>query len=117
MLLNGRTTCVEAVSYYLQKIKANAHLNAFLEVYEEESLQRAAFLDAKRTAAGDCGKLHGVITGVKDVICYKGHKISAASKILENFTSVFNATVIEKLLQEDAIIIGRQNCDEFAMGS
>jgi aspartyl-tRNA(Asn)/glutamyl-tRNA(Gln) amidotransferase subunit A len=117
LLLNGQTTCVEAVSYYLKNIKANAHLNAFLEVYEEESLQRAAVLDAKRKATGECGKLHGVITGLKDVICYKGHKISAASKILENFTSVFNATVTEKLLQEDAIIIGRQNCDEFAMGS
>jgi len=51
------------------------------------------------------------------VICYKGHIVSAGSRILENFTSVYNATVVEKLINEDAIIIGRQNCDEFAMGS
>ena len=58
-----------------------------------------------------------MIIGIKDNICYKGHKVSAASKILENFESLFNATVIERLLAEDAIIIGRLNCDEFAMGS
>ena len=58
-----------------------------------------------------------MVIGIKDNICYKGHKVSAASKILENFESLFNATVIERLLAEDAIIIGRLNCDEFAMGS
>ena len=63
------------------------------------------------------GKLHGVVVGIKDVLCYKDHKVSAASKILENYTAVYSATAIEKLLAEGAIIIGRQNCDEFAMGS
>ena len=71
----------------------------------------------KRKYGLPLGKLHGVIVGLKDVICYKNHKLSAGSKILQKFRSVYNATVTELLLQEDAIIIGRQNCDEFAMGS
>ena len=62
-------------------------------------------------------QLHGVIVALKDVICYRGHKVSASSKILEGFTSIYNATVVEKLLLEEAIIIGLNNFDEFAMGS
>ena len=58
-----------------------------------------------------------MIIGIKDNICYKGHRVSAASKILDGFESMFSATVVERLLAEDAIIIGRTNCDEFAMGS
>jgi len=61
--------------------------------------------------------LHGVVVGLKDVIAYKHHPLSAASKMLENFHSIFDATVVEKLHQAGAIILGRQNCDEFAMGS
>ena len=64
-----------------------------------------------------CGKLHGVVIAIKDVICYKDHKISAASTMLKNFISIYNSTAVEKLLEEDAIIIGNCNCDEFAMGS
>ncbi len=116
-LLNGQTTCVEAVSYYLQRIEANIHLNAFLETYSEEALIQAADLDVLLQSGKLVGKLHGVIVAVKDVICYQNHPVSAASKILENFTSVYNATVVEKLIAEGAIIIGRNNCDEFAMGS
>ena len=66
---------------------------------------------------GTAGKLAGVIVGLKDNICYKGHRVSASSKILEGFESLYSATVTERLLAEDAIIIGRCNCDEFAMGS
>ncbi len=117
LLLSGRITCVEAVSFYLQNIKTNSHLNAFLEVYEDEALKYASLLDANRKSGKKSGKLHGVIVGLKDVIAYKNHKLSASSKILENFQSVYNATVTERLLKEEAIIIGRQNCDEFAMGS
>ena len=63
------------------------------------------------------GKLAGLVIALKDNICYKGHKVSASSKILAGFTSIYSATVTERLLKEDAIIIGRCNCDEFAMGS
>ena len=63
------------------------------------------------------GKLFGAVLSIKDVICYEGHQVTAASKMLEGFTSLFSATAVERLLAEDAIIIGRVNCDEFAMGS
>jgi aspartyl-tRNA(Asn)/glutamyl-tRNA(Gln) amidotransferase subunit A len=115
--MNGQITCVEAVRHYLEKISAFSHLNAWLEIYENEALEKAALLDGKRQKGEPLGRLHGVIVGLKDVICYKDHKISAASQILGNFTSVYNATATERLLLDEAIIIGRQNCDEFAMGS
>ncbi len=116
-LQNGQTTCVEAVHFYLQAIQANHHLNAFLEVFAEEALKRATVLDMQRTTNQPLAKLHGVIVGLKDVLSYKNHHLSASSHILENFTAVYDATVVEKILDEGAIIIGRQNCDEFAMGS
>ena len=116
-LLHGSTTCVEAVQYYLQQIASQQHLNAFLEVYADEAVQRASILDEQRAEVGMRGKLHGVVIGIKDVICYKNHQVSAASKILEGFVSLYSATAVERLLQEGAIIIGRHNCDEFAMGS
>ena len=116
-LQNGQTTCVEAVHFYVNAIAARPGLNAYLEVFAQEALAKAAELDAHRAGGAKMGKLHGVVVGIKDVICYKGHAVSAGSKILENFTSVYNATAVEKLLEEEAIIIGRQNCDEFAMGS
>jgi aspartyl-tRNA(Asn)/glutamyl-tRNA(Gln) amidotransferase subunit A len=110
-------TCLQAVEYYLQKIKTTNHLNAFIEVYADEALQKAKELDKKRKAGRVFGKLHGVVIGLKDVICYKDHKISASSNILKNFTSIYSATAVERLLAEEAIIIGNLNCDEFAMGS
>ena len=117
LLINGQLTCVEAVSYYLENISATLHLNAWLEVFEAEARERAERLDKERQSGARLGKLHGVIIGLKDVICFKGHKVSASSRILEGFTSVFNATATHRLIDEGAIIIGRQNCDEFAMGS
>ncbi|HKB44357.1 MAG TPA: Asp-tRNA(Asn)/Glu-tRNA(Gln) amidotransferase subunit GatA [Chitinophagaceae bacterium] len=110
-------TCLQAVEYYLQKIKATSHLNAFIEVYADEALQKAKELDEKRKAGNSLGKLHGIVVGLKDVICYKDHKLSASSNILKKFTSIYSATAVERLLAEDAIIIGNLNCDEFAMGS
>ncbi len=116
-LAAGKTTCVAAVNYFLDTIKANERLNAFTEIYAAEAIEKAARLDAKRAAGNKPGKLHGVVVAIKDVICYKGHKVTAASKILAGFESVYNATVVQKLLDEEAIIIGNCNCDEFAMGS
>jgi aspartyl-tRNA(Asn)/glutamyl-tRNA(Gln) amidotransferase subunit A len=108
---------VEAVLHYINQIKAKQHLNAWLEVFEQEAITKATILDAERNNGSLKGNLHGVVFGLKDVICYKDHKLSASSRILENFTSLFNATATQRLLDEGAIIIGRQNCDEFAMGS
>jgi aspartyl-tRNA(Asn)/glutamyl-tRNA(Gln) amidotransferase subunit A len=105
------------VKYYLDQITAHANLNVYLEVFSKEALAQAAILDAAAKQGKRLGKLHGVVIGIKDVLSYKGHAVSAASKILENYTAVYTATAIQKLLDEGAIIIGRQNCDEFAMGS
>jgi len=116
-LYAGSTTCTEMVRYYLERIAGAGHLNAFLEVYETEALERARELDARISRGETLGPLAGVIVGNKDVICYKDHKVSAASHILEGFTSLYSATAIERLLAADAIIIGSLNCDEFAMGS
>lgn len=112
----GKITCRELVQQSLNKISAKKNLNAFLEVFEKTALEKADLVDQKiknKTA----GRLAGSIVGLKDNICYKGHKVSASSKILEGFESLYSATVVERLLAEDAIIIGRCNCDEFAMGS
>lgn len=116
-LQDGQVTCVQAVQHYLNRITSTRHLNAFTGIYSEEALERAAELDAVRKTGMTIGKLHGVVIGLKDVICYKDHPISAASKILSGFTSIYSATAVERLLAEGAIIIGHLNCDEFAMGS
>ncbi len=116
-LIAGEQTCAQAVQYYLDQINKHQHLHAYLEVFAEDALARAKALDQLSEKKQLVGKLHGVVVGIKDVLCYKDHKVSAASKILENYTAVYSATAIEKLLAEGAIIIGRQNCDEFAMGS
>ena len=116
-LIAEQVTCIQATNYYLDQIKTNQNLNAFLEVFTEEAVERAKALDASRAIGNRLGKLHGVIVGIKDVLCYKDHKVSAASKILEHYIAVYSASAIQLLLDEGAIIIGRQNCDEFAMGS
>lgn len=108
---------MSSIQYYLSRINSARHLNAFVEVYAEEAINRAAELDSARASGRPIGKLHGVVIGLKDVLCYKNHKVSASSAILDGFTSTYNATAVEKLLAEEAIIIGSLNCDEFAMGS
>jgi aspartyl-tRNA(Asn)/glutamyl-tRNA(Gln) amidotransferase subunit A len=109
-------SCRQLVQYYLENIENKKHLNAFLEVYSEEALTRADEVDEK-LKQGNAGKLAGMVIGLKDNICYQGHHVSASSKILLGFESLYSATVTEKLLAQDAIIIGRLNCDEFAMGA
>lgn len=116
-LKDGSASCRQAVEYFLAKINASKHLNAFVEVYAEEALEKAEQLDHKRTAGEPMKSLHGVIIALKDIIAYKGHRLTAASKILDDFTSIYSATATQKLLDQDAIIIGDCNCDEFAMGS
>ena len=115
-LKSGLTTCKDLTEQAIKQISENHRLNAFLEVFESSALAQALVIDEK-IKSGTEGKLAGVIVGLKDNICYKGHKVSASSKILEGFESLYSATVVERLIAEDAIIIGRLNCDEFAMGS
>jgi aspartyl-tRNA(Asn)/glutamyl-tRNA(Gln) amidotransferase subunit A len=115
-LKQGSTNCKDLVYSSLSSIEEKKHLNIFLETFNESALKQADLVDAK-IKAGTAGRLAGVIVALKDNICYKNHKVSASSKILENFTSLYSSTVVERLSAEDAIIIGRTNCDEFAMGS
>lgn len=87
-----------------------------MSVFTNEALDRARLIDEK-IKQGTAGKLAGLVVGIKDVLAYNNHPLQASSKILDSFTSKFTATAVQRLLNEDAIIIGRQNCDEFAMGS
>jgi aspartyl-tRNA(Asn)/glutamyl-tRNA(Gln) amidotransferase subunit A len=116
-LEDGNTSCEQAVHFYLDKIKSCTKLNAYVHVYANEALESARVLDKQRKAGSSPGKLHGVIIGLKDVICYQDHPVSASSRSLENFISPYSATIVRRLLDEEAIIIGHLNCDEFAMGS
>ncbi|MEO0468556.1 MAG: Asp-tRNA(Asn)/Glu-tRNA(Gln) amidotransferase subunit GatA [Bacteroidota bacterium] len=115
-LSTGLLTVSDLVDFYLDRIEAHQHLNLFVEVFEEEAKEKATLIDAKR-AEGTAGRLAGLVIGIKDVICYQGHRLQASSRILDGFDSLFTATALERLLAEDAIVIGRQGCDEFAMGS
>jgi aspartyl-tRNA(Asn)/glutamyl-tRNA(Gln) amidotransferase subunit A len=114
---DGTVSCEEAVLHYLKEIAQSSHLNAYVQVYKKEALEKARLLDRQRKEGRISGKLHGVIVGLKDVIAYKDHPLTASSRILQHFVSIYHATVVEKLLQEEAILIGHLNCDEFAMGS
>lgn len=115
--MNGNTSCEEAVHYYLEQIRRQAELNAFVQVYEQEAIEHAIRLDKSRSSGQPLPPLHGVVVALKDVLCYKDHPVTAASHILEGYQSIYNATAVQKLLDAGAIIIGHTNCDEFAMGS
>ena len=115
-LSSGRVTCAALVDYYLKNIADNQHLNAFLEVWSDEAKARAIEIDGK-VKAGTAGRLAGIVIALKDVLSFRGHKVSSSSKILQGFESIYSATVVQRLLDEDAIFIGRTNCDEFAMGA
>lgn len=113
---SGETTLVQVVDYYLDNIEKQKDLNVFLEVFANDAKSKAAIIDQK-IKSGTAGKLAGMVISIKDIICYQDHKAQAGSKILEGFTSQISSTAVERALQEDAIIIGRANCDEFGMGS
>jgi aspartyl-tRNA(Asn)/glutamyl-tRNA(Gln) amidotransferase subunit A len=112
----NEVSCLRIVEDCLKKIKKGKKLNAFLEIFENEAIAKAREIDEEADRS-KLGKLAGMVIGIKDNLCYENHTVSASSKILEGFQSVYSAHVVKKLLQEDAIIIGRLNCDEFAMGS
>lgn len=101
---------------FLSEIASRKHLNAFIEVFEQEALERAKVITGK-IHSRKAGRLAGLVIGIKDMICYKDHRVAASSRILDGFVSIYSSTVVERLLAEDAIIIGRLNCDEFAMGA
>jgi aspartyl-tRNA(Asn)/glutamyl-tRNA(Gln) amidotransferase subunit A len=116
-LYAGQITCRQLVEFYLKNIEEkNTKLNAFLAVFADEALLKADEIDTK-IKNGTAKKLAGMVIGIKDLLCYKDHVSQAGSNILKDFESQFNATAVQRVIDEDAIIIGRQNCDEFGMGS
>ena len=115
LLIQDQLDLVDICKYYIQKIE-HSSTNSFIEIFKESALKKASEVNDKIKNKNQ-GALAGMIIGIKDNICYKDHEVTASSRMLNGFNSVFNATAVRRLLEEDAIIIGRLNCDEFAMGS
>ena len=117
-LASGELSSREATAAYLQAIKEKEpSIGAYLTVLEESAMKKAAEVDEKRAAGKTLSPLAGVPSGIKDNICTKGVRTTCASKMLENFVSPYNAGVIERLEEADAVLLGKLNMDEFAMGS
>ncbi|MBI3189533.1 MAG: Asp-tRNA(Asn)/Glu-tRNA(Gln) amidotransferase subunit GatA, partial [Ignavibacteriales bacterium] len=115
-LRNGETTCEHITESYLHQIEQKRHLNVFRSLFAEQATERARSID-KKLSHGTAGQLAGMVIAIKDVMNIKDHPTTCGSKILENFISPYDATIVKKLLDADAIIIGKTNMDEFAMGS
>ena len=116
-LKTGKLTCVENVKHFLANIeKKNEKYNIFLEI-NKNALREAEELDNKRMKGEEIGDFFGLVFGIKPNISTKDMTISCASKTLENYKGTFDADVVQKIKEEDGIIIGMVNCDEFASGS
>lgn len=116
-LSSGTKNLPDICEDYIRSINSrNPDINGFIH-FDESQVRRDAQSIQKKIKSGDAGKLAGFVVGIKDVICEKGKKVTCASHILHNFESTYDATVIQKLKSEDALLIGRTNMDEFAMGS
>ena len=118
LLNDGEATSVEITQAYLDQIKKHDdEVGAFLSVNSDAALEVAADVDRRRKAGEQLGKLAGLPVAIKDVLCTDGEKTTCGSKMLENFCPPYDATVVEKLKAADAVIVGKTNMDEFAMGS
>ena len=115
-LSSGRTSCEVLTRDYLDVIEKRKNLNAFLSVFADGAVARAKAIDKKR-AEGTAGPLAGMVISIKDAISVKGERLTCGSKMLEEFVSPYDATVVRRLLDADAVLIGKTNMDEFAMGS
>lgn len=115
-LQSARTTCEKITAEYVEVIKSGEHLNAFISVFAEKALADARAIDRK-LQSGSAGPLAGMVVSIKDAICVKDERTTCGSKILETYESPYDATTVERLRRADAVIIGKVNMDEFAMGS
>ncbi len=114
----GELTAEQATSRALAQIaRHNAELGAFLHVAREEALEQARAVDAKRARGEALGPMAGVPVAIKDAICTRGVVSTAGSKVLKGYVPPYDATVIERLRAADAVVVGKTNMDEFAMGS
>lgn len=115
-LSKGILTLESIVRNFLNTIEENKDLNVFITLFDKEATEQAKEIDYK-IKTGKAGKLAGCVLSVKDIIAVKDKPLTCGSKILGDFISRYDATAVERLKKEDAIIIGKVNCDEFAMGS
>jgi aspartyl-tRNA(Asn)/glutamyl-tRNA(Gln) amidotransferase subunit A len=113
---SGELSLSDNIKFFLSNIEKNKHLNAYNFVFAEEALKDAGKIEEK-IKNGNCGKLAGMVIAIKDVLAIKDKPLTCSSNILRNFISLYNSTAVQKLIEEDAVIIGKTNCDEFAMGS
>ena len=115
-LVSGVTSVERVAGEFLDAIAAGKRLNAFLSVFQDQAMEQARSVDRK-LAEGKGGALAGMVVAVKDVLCVTGERTTCGSKMLENFVSVYDATAVSRLRAADAVLIGKTNMDEFAMGS
>ncbi len=115
LLKSGKLSLRENVKYFLSRINEYKHLNAFNFVFDD-CVEQVNIVE-QRIKSGKHGKLAGMVIAIKDVLALKNKPLTCSSNILRNFKSLYTATAVQRLLDEDAIIIGKTNCDEFAMGS
>jgi len=114
----GDVSCAEVVNAHLDRIESTDEtIGAFLAVDREQALERAGDIDAKRSRGESLGALAGLPIAVKDVLCTRGQATTCGSRMLESYVPPYDAHVIEKLHSADAVIVGKVNMDEFAMGS
>ena len=116
--LSGEISAEEIVNSFYERIeKIEDKVKSFVSLRKELALEEAKKLDEKRKNGEKLGKLAGIPLAIKDNILMEGQKLTSCSKILENYVGIYDATVVKKLKEEDAIILGVTNMDEFAMGS
>lgn len=114
----GDITSVELTDACIQRIRAvEPHMQAFLTITEEQAMEHARTADAQRSANTPVAPLHGIPLAIKDVLCTNGTRTTCGSRILENFVPPYDATVVRKVREAGAVLLGKLNCDEFAMGS
>ena len=115
LIKEGKLSLHENVSFFLNNIKENSNLNAFNFVFDD-CIEQTPLIEQK-IKNGSAGKLAGMVIAVKDVLAINQKPLTCSSNILRDFISIYTATAVQKLIDADAIIIGKTNCDEFAMGS
>ncbi len=117
-LENGEITSYELTKAYFDRIKEqDKNINAYVTILEEQALAKAKEIDDARKAGKQVSKYAGIPIAIKDNMCIDGVKTTCSSKMLENFVAPYNATVINKLNDNDLVYLGKTNLDEFAMGT